>query len=242
MVSAGPFPPGSLRVPNGYRMTTNSSLASELERIATALESDATASAQVSLTSIAERIAKSLGVKTDEIALMGVSNRWRHLYFLVPESLKQVGFIPLSSTSAIAARTARESRPDIINNFASVRHATVFEGVKTGGDSSEIIQKMISAPILSGDKVVGVIQVSRKGASAKDAGPDFSADDLGKILAVCKPLGKLLQHMSGEECVNSPTLCHTSLIFSVFAVNKPRISLTLLYLLVIFSQQKIFRS
>ncbi|MGB7029017.1 MAG: GAF domain-containing protein [Candidatus Acidiferrum sp.] len=180
-------------------MTTSQSLASELERIATAIESDATATSQISLASIAERIAKNLGVKSDEIALMGVSNRWRHLHFLVPESLKQIGFIPLSSTSAIAARTARESRPDIINNFASVRHATVFEGVKISGETSELIQKLISAPILSGDKVVGVIQVSRKGATPKEAGPDFSDDDLGKILALCKPLGKLLQHISGEE-------------------------------------------
>ena len=148
-------------------MTTNLSLATELERIASVLETDASVLSQISLAGIAERIAKNLGVKTDEIAIMGVSSRWRHLHFLVPESLKQVGFIPLSSTSAVAARTARESRPDIINDFASVRHATVFEGVKVGGESSELIQKMISAPILSGDKVVGVIQISRKGSNPK---------------------------------------------------------------------------
>jgi hypothetical protein len=199
MVSARPLPPGSLRESNVYPMTTSLSLASELERIANAIESDAVATSQISLTGIAERIAKNLGVRPDEIALMGVSTRWRHLHFLVPVSLKQVGFIPLSSTSAIAARTARESRPDIINNFASVRHATVFEGVRIGGESSELIQKMISAPILSGNKVVGVIQVSRKGTSPSVAGPDFSADDLGKVLALCKPLGKLLQHLSGDS-------------------------------------------
>jgi hypothetical protein len=199
MVSARPLLPGKPRVPNGYPMTTSLSLVSELERIANAVESDAASTSQISLPGIAERIAKNLGVKPDEVALMGVSTRWRHLHFLVPESLKQVGFIPLSSTSAIAAKTARESRPDIINNFASVRHATVFEGVKIGGESTELIQKMISAPILSGDKVVGVIQVSRKGASAKDAGPDFTADDLGKVLALCKPLGKLLQHLAGDS-------------------------------------------
>jgi len=199
MVSAWPLPPGNLLAPNGYPMTTSLSLASELERIANAIESDATATSQVSLSGIAEKIARNLGVKTDEVALMGVSARWRHLYFLVPESLKQVGFIPLSSTSAVAARTARESRPDIINNFSGVRHATVFEGVKIGGETSEVIQKMISAPILSGDKVVGVIQVSRKGPNPGSAGPDFSADDLGKVLALCKPLGKLLQHLSGER-------------------------------------------
>src|SRR5271157_5994325 len=213
MVSAWPLLPGSLRVPNGYLMTTSLSLVSELERIASAVESDATALSQISLSGIAERIAKNLGVKRDEIALMGVSTRWRHLHFLVPESLKQVGFIPLSSTPAIAARTARESRPDIINNFASVRHATVFEGVKVGGETSELIQKMISAPILSGDKVVGVIQISRKGANAKVAGPDFSADDLGRVLALCKPL----------------------------AAKKHRIRLTVQYLLVIFQLRNVFR-
>jgi hypothetical protein len=180
-------------------MTTSLSLVSELERLANAIESDAEATSQVSLTGIAEKIARNLGVKSDEVAIMGVSTRWRHLHFLVPESLKQVGFIPLSSTSAIAARTARESRPDIINNFSGVRHATVFEGVRISGETSEIIQKMISAPILSGDKVVGVIQISRKGPNPTHAGPDFSADDLGKVLALCKPLGKLLQRITGDS-------------------------------------------
>jgi hypothetical protein len=68
-------------------MTAQLNLATELERIANALESDATAAAQVSLKNVAERIAKNLGVRPDEIALMGVSHRWRHLHFLVPEAL-----------------------------------------------------------------------------------------------------------------------------------------------------------
>lgn len=180
-------------------MTTTINLALELDRLASALESDTASISKISLSGIAERIARNLGVKAEEVAIMGVSNKWRHLHFLVPESLKQVGFIPISSTTAVAAKTARESRPDIINNFASVRHATVFEGVKTGNETAEVIQKLISAPILTGDKVVGVIQVSRRGATSKSAGPDFSADDLGSILALCKPLGKLLRHITSES-------------------------------------------
>jgi hypothetical protein len=46
--------------------------------------------------------------------------------------------------------------------------------------------------------VIGVIQISRKGSSAANAGPDFDAGDLGKILALCKPLGKLLRCINGE--------------------------------------------
>jgi hypothetical protein len=57
---------------------------------------------------------------------------------------------------------------------------------------------MISAPILFDGKVIGVIQISRKGATPGAAGPDFTPEDLGKILALCKPLGKLLRHVTGE--------------------------------------------
>jgi GAF domain len=179
-------------------MSTTLSLVSELERLAGALDGDSAGKSQVSLSNVAERIAKALGLKSDEVAILGVSNRWRHLHFLVPESLKKVGYIPLSSPTATAARTARESRPELLNNFASIRHATVFEGVKVGSEPAEVIQKIISAPILSGEKVVGVMQVCRKGETAQAAGPDFTADDLGKVLALCKPLSKLIQHVVGE--------------------------------------------
>ncbi|HEV3374674.1 MAG TPA: GAF domain-containing protein [Candidatus Acidoferrum sp.] len=179
-------------------MSASISLVSELERLANALVTDASETSQISLPSIAERIAKSLGVKTDEVAILGLSTKWRHLHFLVPESLKNVGFIPLSSNSALAARTARDGRPEINNNFSGARHATVFEGAKVGGEHGEAIQKIISAPLLSDGKVIGIIQISRKGANASFAGPDFTSEDLGKVIALCKPLGKLLQRVVGE--------------------------------------------
>jgi hypothetical protein len=179
-------------------MTTTLSLVSEMERIASALSTDQGDASQISLSSVAEKIAKNIGVRKDEVAILAVSTRWRHLYFLIPEALKKVGFVPLSSNSALAARTARDSRPEIENNFSAARHATVFESVKITGEAAELIQKMISAPILMDGKVIGVIQISRKGPTPASAGPDFTAEDLGKILALCKPLGKMLQHVAGE--------------------------------------------
>ena len=175
------------------------SLVNELQRLADALDKESTPPAEIPLAAMADKIAKSLGVKSDEVAILGVSTRWRHLHFLVPQALKNVGFNPLTSNSALAARTVRDSRPEINNNFSAVRHATVFEGVKAPTTSGESIQKIVSAPILCGGKVVGVMQVSRKGASPTEAGPDFTADDLGKILALCKPLGKLVRHLAGSE-------------------------------------------
>lgn len=173
-------------------------LVTELERLADALGDD-DSSTPIVWSTVAERIAKSLGVKTDEVGILGISAKWRHLHFLAPEALKNVGFIPLTSNSALAARTVRESRPEIDNNFASVRHASVFEGVKmAGGEPGDAIQKIISAPILLGGKVIGVIQISRKGSSSVTCGPDFTPADLGKVLAVTKPLGKLLLHAVGD--------------------------------------------
>ena len=174
------------------------SLVTELERLAEALDVEGGGPVEIPLPAMAEKIAKNLGVQPDEVAILGVSTRWRHLHFLVPQALKNVGFIPMSSTSALAARTARESRPEINNNFAAVRHATVFEGVKAATVTGESIQKIVSAPILCEGKVVGVMQISRKGGTAMSAGADFTAEDLGKVLALCRPLGKMVRHLAGE--------------------------------------------
>src|SRR6267142_2761275 len=176
----------------------STSLVTELERLAEALEVEGGAPVEIPLGAVAEKIAKNLGVQPDEVAILGVSTRWRHLHFLVPQALKNVGFIPMSSTSALAARTARESRPEINNNFSSVRHATVFEGLKAATTTGDSIQKIVSAPILCEGKVVGVMQISRKGATAAKAGGDFTSEDLGKVLALCPPLGKLVRHLAGE--------------------------------------------
>ncbi|HXH66837.1 MAG TPA: hypothetical protein VNH19_00890 [Candidatus Limnocylindrales bacterium] len=175
-----------------------SSLVTELERLAEALDVEGAEPTQIPLGAMAEKIAKNLGVQADEVAILGVSTRWRHLHFLVPQALKNVGFIPMSSTSALAARTARDSRAEINNNFSAVRHATVFEGVKAATTTGESIQKIVSAPILCEGKVVGVMQISRKGATAMGAGADFTAEDLRKVLALCRPLGKLVRHLAGE--------------------------------------------
>jgi hypothetical protein len=173
-------------------------LASELERLAGELEAGESSMGKVSMPALAEKIAKELQVKVDEVAILAVSTRWRHLHFLVPEALKNVGFIPLTSNSALAARTARESRGEINNNFAAVRHASVFEGVKATATTGESIQKIISAPILCEGKVVGVMQISRKAGSLEDAGADFSAEDLEEVVALCRPLGKLVGSLIGE--------------------------------------------
>jgi len=52
------------------------------------------------------------------------------------------------------------------------------------------IQKLMSAPVLGAEGVVGVIEICRKGTSAPAAGPDFSPADLQKLVAISGSLAK----------------------------------------------------
>jgi hypothetical protein len=136
-----------------------------------------------------ELISRNFGVQTHEVAILGLTPDEKSLQFLAPESLRAVGQIPLSSTKALAARTFREKRPELVNHFSVVPHASVFEGVPINeNERAEAIQKIMSAPITLGTRVIGVLQVSRKGKAAADAGPDFTFPQLRELKTVADAL------------------------------------------------------
>jgi GAF domain-containing protein len=128
---------------------------------------------------VCAEVARIFAVNETEVALLQVKRSF--LEFVFPPELKAGGAIPISS-SAVAAKTATEKKAEIFNSFTTVRHASIFEVVKLGGTqadpSDQVIQKLMSAPIVSGDKSIGVIQVSRKGRNSAVAGPDFTPADL----------------------------------------------------------------
>jgi len=164
----------------------------ELEELLGRMENGSVPSDSKSRSEVIDRVAKLFGVKEDEVAIMELAPSGRTLRFVMPEKLRQVGSIPISSNTALASRTARERRSDIINNFSSARHASVFEAVPLGRNSDEAIQKIMSAPILSGEAVIGVAQICRKGASPMTAGPDFSSRDLSELTGINQTLCRFL--------------------------------------------------
>jgi hypothetical protein len=166
--------------------------AAEVEKLIDSIEKESVPPDAESLSKVIRQLAKLFGVRDDEVAIMEVAASGRMLRFVIPEKLRAVGSIPLSSTTALAARTARERRSDILNNFPIARHATVFEGVPLGRNPGESIQKIISVPILRGKTVVGVAQICRKGASLTDAGPDFTTRDVSELQSLNEALDKLL--------------------------------------------------
>ncbi|MBI1738567.1 MAG: GAF domain-containing protein [Acidobacteria bacterium] len=142
---------------------------------------------------LGQQIAKAFAVKEDEFAVLALIFDNKFLKFVVPEKLQNIGTIPVTSTTALAARTARDKRPEVINNFAIAKHSTVFEAVPLGDQRGDPIQKIMSAPVLADNKVIGVIQVSRKGKTQAAAGPDFTPKELGDLVAVSVQIGRCLK-------------------------------------------------
>ena len=126
-------------------------------------------------------LAKVFQVQYTEVALLRLEGGL--LRFIFPEHLRTTGAIPLSS-KAVAAHTALSKKAEIFNNFARVKHASIFETIKVEASESveaavpAPIQKLMSVPIMNPDSsVVGVIQISHKGLDPKFA-KDFSREDL----------------------------------------------------------------
>ncbi|MGB0036590.1 MAG: GAF domain-containing protein [Candidatus Acidiferrales bacterium] len=149
----------------------------------------------VGLNRVVDLISKHFAVQHHEVAIFILSSDSRFLRFVVPEKLQAVGQIPMTSTNSLAARTAREKRSEIINHFSVVPHASVFEAVPLIEEQrGDPIQKIMSAPMMLEKRVIGVIQVSRKGATAAEAGPDFTSPQVRELkivadsLAPCIPL------------------------------------------------------
>lgn len=130
---------------------------------------------------VSRLLAKVFKVAHAEVALLRLEGGL--LRFIFPEHLRTTGAIPISS-KAVAAHTALSKKAEIFNNFARVKHASIFETIKPlGSDVEELappspIQKLMSVPILDRHTtVLGVIQISRKGLDPRFT-QDFSREDL----------------------------------------------------------------
>jgi len=132
-------------------------------------------------------------VRPHEVAVMEL--RHSMLHFAYPPELRKTGLIPLIS-SAQAAKTASTKRAEIFNNFAGIRHSSVFETIKVSGENGQAIQRLMSAPILSpeGD-VLGVMQISRKGTTPMEAGAEFEVSDLQTLRDVTNSFGRVAKQL-----------------------------------------------
>jgi GAF domain-containing protein len=132
------------------------------------------------LETAARFVCTAFSMKPDEVALFRLDESG-FLSFIWPTRLQNAGAVPLSATSPLVARTARENAGFLNNSFANTPHASFFEHFHKSEVNSLPIQKIMSAPLTDEGKVKGVIQVSRKGEEPARAGNDFSRSELAAL-------------------------------------------------------------
>jgi hypothetical protein len=145
---------------------------------------------------IAAELAAQFSVQHDEVGILRVEKD--SLVFVYPTRLQNVGRIPLNTSSSVAVRTFNTRRGEVSNSFAQTRHTTFFEMValekpgvsKKASREKQVIQKLMSAPVVAGAQSVGVIQICRKAPNPLEAGPDFVPADLQKLVAIANTLAK----------------------------------------------------
>jgi hypothetical protein len=133
------------------------------------------------LLDMADRVVKSVSrefsCRPDEVAILLLTSDGHHLRFVAPRQLAGLGTIPVTKRDSIAVTVLARRSGEVTNNVPTVRHVAFFESIKLR-DKPAPIQKMVTVPMFSNGELIGVAQVSRKGETPREAGPDFSEADL----------------------------------------------------------------
>jgi hypothetical protein len=164
----------------------NFELRQELSQILSSSESK-----DVIVEKTATFISEVFSVSIDEVAILKLDES-EVLNFIWPVKLRTAGSVPLSALNPLASRTARQKTCFVNNSFAFTSHASFFECFKWAGSTRLPIQKIMSAPACDGAKVVGVVQVSRKGDAPLSC-RDFSPEDLGLLGCISNTITSLLK-------------------------------------------------
>ncbi len=147
------------------------------------------------LLDMGDRIVRSLvgvfGVQQDEVAILLLSTDNKHLRFVAPRLFADLGTIPVTKRDSIAVSVLSKKAGEAVNNVRMVKHVAFFESVKLR-DRAVPIQKMISVPIMVRGQAVGAAQISRKGETPQEAGPDFNEGDVRRAEQVFEVVGPLL--------------------------------------------------
>lgn len=137
---------------------------------------------------LAHAVSEASGVRNDsEVAILLLNATGNLLKFVSPKALwdAQANF-PATQKDSFAVQVLQTRKGKVDNKFSDVKHLKFFEMTKFGKSREKPIQKMLALPLVDGAKVVGVVEISRKGDTPDEAGPNFTPEDANKVLAVLK--------------------------------------------------------
>ena len=154
------------------------------------------------LLDMADRVVKTVSsefaCKADEVAILILSTDGRHLRFVAPRRFADLGSIPVTKRDSIAVGVLARRAGEVINNVPMVKHVSFFESIKLR-DKPAPIQKMVTAPLVVRGQPIGVVQISRKSETAREAGPDFSPADLRRAQEMLDAVAPLLAEARPDD-------------------------------------------
>ncbi|HEY7516118.1 MAG TPA: GAF domain-containing protein [Vicinamibacteria bacterium] len=147
---------------------------------------------------VVKAVSGAFSCKADEVAILLLTADHKHLRFLSPRKLAQLGTIPVTKRDSIAVNVLGKKQGEAMNNVPQVKHVAFFESIKTR-DKPSPIQKMITVPIMHKGAAVGVAQISRKGDTPGEAGPDFTPADVRKAQEIFEGVGPFLASAKPDD-------------------------------------------
>ena len=126
-----------------------------------------------------KELSEILNLSQECVFILSANKDGRLLEFVYPLRLKGT-MVPVDSRS-IVGRAAVNKRFYISNNAQAERDFIFLSSVMSR--KGDPIQKMITYPVTFADKVVQVVQVTRRGTGLSEAGKDFTKEDVEKIKA-----------------------------------------------------------
>jgi hypothetical protein len=126
---------------------------------------------------VVKAVSHEFACKQEEVAVLLVSQDGKHLRFVAPRRFAALGSIPTTKRDSIAVGVLARQSGEVINNVPMVKRVGFFETIKLK-DKPVPIQKMVTTPLVVRGQAVGVAEISRKGESVRESGPDFTPADL----------------------------------------------------------------
>lgn len=152
------------------------------------------------LGAVGSTLSKAFSLRPDELAILVLNRERTMLRFVYPLELAEGGrnTFPLTMSS-LAGRVIQTGRTVLMNAVRDVPHLGIYERIRIRETTPREIQKLLVVAVQGPDgKPQAVIEISRRGKSVAEAGPDFRPEDqqrLERLAQVAAPA--ILQIFAG---------------------------------------------
>ncbi len=131
------------------------------------------------LEALSSTLSKAFSLQPDGLAILVLNRERTMLRFVYPSELAEGGRNTFPITvSSLAGRVIQTGRSVLMNTVRDVPHLGIYERIRIKETVPRDIQKLLAVAVNGPEgKPQAVIEISRRGKSPAEAGPDFRPED-----------------------------------------------------------------